>query len=248
MSMDTRREGNGGQEPGEVISNEEKQLLFKVASKVPEEEAIIVFSKREGDITILLAEGAAAGNGNQIYNIKPRLLMTDDKAADIEDTDTRFISRLEEAGVRNLVDISCIDSVDTRKKWRKSTGLLVMHLPTEYPDIKPLFRDWERHLSKNARVVIGNSDRTGPARVLSECLGNIGDFEFEERAGHLTVIRIDECPHHWIINGNEVGICKLCRRERNFKKLMKETESVGLRRRAASRPSGKKQTSSARKN
>ncbi len=248
MSMDTRREGNGGLEPEEVITNEEKQLLFKVASKVPEEEAIIVFSKREGDITIPLAEGAAAGNGNRIYNIKPRLLMTDDKAAAIEDIDTRFINRLEEAGVRNLVDISCIDSVDTRKKWRKSTGLLVMHLPTEYSDIKPILKDWEPHLSTNARVVIGNSDWTGPSRVLSECLGNLGDFQFEERTGTLTVIRIDECAHHWIINASEFGICKLCRRERNFKGLMKETDTAGLRRRAVSRASSKNRTSSTRKN
>ncbi len=248
MSIDTGLERNGGYEFGEDITNEEKQLLFDVASRVPEDEAIIVFSKREGDATISLAEGAAAGNGNRVYNIKPRFQITDDKAADYEDTETRFISRLAEAGVRNLVDISCIDSVDTQKRWRKSTGLLVIHLPAEYSDIKPIFMDWERHLSTNGRVVIGNSDRTGPARVLTECLGNLGDFQFEERTGNLTVIRIDECTHHWIINASEIGICKLCRRERNFKKLMKETDTAGLRRKAASRSSGKKRTSVTRNN
>lgn len=39
---------------------------------------------------------------------------------------------------------------------------------------------------------------------------------------------VDECTHYWIINPEEIGICKLCGRKRNFERLRRvalETEN-----------------------
>jgi hypothetical protein len=49
------------------------------------------------------------------------------------------------------------------------------------------------------------------------------------------VMKIDECIHHWIIDANEIGVCRYCGRTRNFKRLRREVDTAGIRRRQATK-------------
>ena len=219
----------------DCISDAEGKLLYNLAKDVPAGEAIVVIGKGKGKSTMWLAQGSAAGNMSKVYSIRSRSERTDDIEADEENTNAGFIVNLEKARVQTIVNYSYMDSEDASRRWKEKVGLLYINTSHEYEDMKEVFLNWERHLSPNARVVVYGSDQPGPARVIKEYLGSLGDFTFEQRAGTLRVIRIDECIHYWIIDANEIGICRYCGRKRNFKILRTQATETQNKRRQVSR-------------
>jgi hypothetical protein len=176
---------------------------------------------------------------NRVYSIRPRSEVPGDIEANEENKNVGFIDKLERAGVDTIVITSYSDSEDTSRKWKDKVGLLLINALLEYEDIKQVFLNWERHLAPDARVVVCGFNQLGPARLIKEYLGNLGDFTFEKCVGTLKVIRIDKCVHHWIIDANEIGICRHCGRERNFKRLRREADAAGARKRRVAKPPNK---------
>ncbi|NLE09493.1 MAG: class I SAM-dependent methyltransferase [Dehalococcoidales bacterium] len=219
---------------GEDITEGEK-LLYELAAQVQDGEVIVEFRTGEKESTFHLAEGSLAGNGCPVYAIEYR------SADEDEEEGASSVRRVPANGENStIVNVSYADSADSVKRWRKKIGLLVLHLPADYDDARRVFMDWNRHLSEHARVIIYHGEQPELIRLLEDCLGNLGDFTTELRTGTLAVIRVDECTHHWIINSREIGVCRLCGRVRNFKKIMKEANSAGMRQRRAATSSRKK--------
>jgi hypothetical protein len=82
-------------------------------------------------------------------------------------------------------------------------------------------------------VAVHGCNQPGPSQVVKECLGDLGYFTFEQSVDTAMVVRVDKCIHYWIIDSNEIGICKYCGRKRNFRTLSREaTESETEKRQA----------------
>jgi len=217
------------------ISDTEGELLYNLAKNVPESQVIVEIGRGNGKSTVWLAKGSIEGKMNKIYNVRSRLGESKDVESDNDDSNSDFVTNLEKAGVYSVVDCSYTDSEDTSRKWKDKVGLLCINTLNEYEDIKGILRSWECHLSPIARVVLHDCEKLGPARIIKEYLGSLGDFIYEQRAGALMVMTIDECIHHWIIDANEIGVCRYCGRTRNFKRLRREADTAGIRRRQATK-------------
>lgn len=217
------------------ISDAEGELLYNLAKNVPEGQVIVEIGRGKRVSTIWLAKGSAAGNMSKVYSIRSRSERPGDIEADEENTNAGFIVNLEKAGVQTIVNYSHTDSEDASRKWKEKVGLLYINTAHEYEHVKEAFLNWKRHLSPNARVVVYSSEQPGPSRVIKEYLGDLGNFTFEQRVGTSMVIRVDKCVHYWVIDSNEIGICKHCGRKRNFKRLGAEATETQNRRRQTSR-------------
>ena len=229
------------------ISNAEGELLYNLAKNVPEGQVIVEIGRGNGKSTVWLAKGSVDGNMNKIYNVRSRLGESEDIESNKYVSDSEFITNLEKAGVHSVVDCSYADSVDTSRKWKDKVGLLYINTLHEYEDMKEIFRSWESHLSPKGRVVLHGIEKPGPARIINEYLGNLGDFIHEQHVGALIVMKIDECIHHWIIDANEIGVCRYCGRIRNFKRLRREADTVGTRRRQATKIKNKENRTGTKK-
>jgi len=239
MDIDIEKPENitNGIEDG--LSDVEGKLLYSLAKSVPEDQVIVAIGRGNGESTVWLAKGSAAGNVNRVYSIRSCPQVPCDIEVDERNTNAGFIDRLKSAKVDTIVITSYSDSEDTSRKWKDKVGLLLINALLEYEDIQQVFLNWERHLAPDARVIVRGFDQPGPARIIKEYLGNLGDFTFDKRVGTLKVIRIDKCVHHWIIDAKEIGICRHCGRERNFKRLRREADAAGARKRRVAKPTNK---------
>jgi len=215
------------------ISDAEGELLYKLAKDMPDGQVIVEIGRGKGKSTVWLAKGSEAGNKVCVYSIASHKEGADHIKADRENTNTEFIAK--RAGVQGIVNSSYTDSEEAPRRWKEKVGLLCINTSREYEDVKKVFLDWERRLSPNARVVVHSCDQPGPARVIKEYLGNLGDFTFEQSVGATTVVAVDKCGHHWIIDSNEIGICKYCGRTRNFKRMGREATGTPNKRRQVGR-------------
>ncbi len=221
-----------------ALSVDEEELLYNASRSVPDTEVIVEIGRGNGISTWLLARGSSDGNMSRLYNIISRLEAKENK----ENTDANENAINEgckdnlenEGSLNDWVDFSHTDSEETVKRWKEEIGLLCINVLCDYEDMKEIFVSWKRHLSLKAGVIIFNCDSPGSAQVIKDQLGNMGDFVFEKRAGSLTLIRSDKCIHHWMLDSSDVGICRYCNRERNFRKMMRESTAAEARRRRRS--------------
>jgi len=210
------------------ISDAEGELLYKLARDVPDGQVIVEIGRGKGKSTVWLAKGAEAGQRNKVYSIASHKGSQTHANANGENTNTEFITNLTKARVQDTVVSLNEASDEVARRWKEKIALLWINASHEYEDAKRVLVSWERYLSPNARVAIHGCDHSGPARVIKEHLGNLGDFTFEQSVDTTLVLTIDKCIHHWIIDSNEIGICKLCGRKRNFERLRRvalETEN-----------------------
>jgi len=204
------------------ISDAEGELLYKLARDVPDGQAIVEIGRGKGKSTVWLVKGAEAGQRNKVYSIACHEGCHNHTSVEGENTNTEFISNLAKAGVQDTVVSLNKAPGEVVRRWEGKIGLLWINTSHEYESVKKVLLSWERHLSPNARVAIHGCDHYGPRRVIKEYLGNLGDFTFEQSVDTTLVLRIDKCIHHWIIDSNEIGICKFCSRKRNFERLRRE--------------------------
>jgi len=217
------------------ISDAEAELLYKLASDVPDGQAIVEIGRGKGKSTVWLVKGAEVGQRNKVYSIGPHPGSQAHGKTDGQNTSTQFIANLVKAKDQDTVVYLNGASGDAARRWKDKIGLLWINSSQEYEDVKWVLLSWQRYLLPNARVAIHGCDNSGPARVIKEHLGELGDFTFEQSVESIVVITIDKCIHYWIINSDEIGICKYCGRKRNFKRLGREATETETRRREAGR-------------
>ena len=123
-------------------------------------------------------------------------------------------------------------STEATRRVKEKIGLLWVNNIGSYPALMQAVQSWQPRLSSDARVAFYQYDSPDLTRVIKEQLGELGDYKFLKSIDNILVVAIDECVHHWLIDAREIGVCKLCGRKRNFKRIrtgVKERESPGRR-------------------
>ncbi|MDD3677645.1 MAG: class I SAM-dependent methyltransferase [Dehalococcoidales bacterium] len=214
------------------LSDGEGQFLFRIAASVPENEVIVEIGAHTGNSTLWLAKAVNEGNKCKFYNMSSRF----DVINRVEKEDNIIIEKpvsTKRNKALDSIDFSYSDSEETCRKWKDKIGLLCINILRDYEDIDEMLASWERHLSRNAGVILFNSDTPGAIKIIKDRTGNTGKFIFKDKVGSLTWIRMDKCIHHWLIDSSDFGVCKYCKRTRNFRKMMKDSSSAATRRRTS---------------
>ena len=210
------------------ISDAVCELLYGLARDVPEGQAIVEIGRGKGKSTVWLVRGSEAGKRNKVFSFASQ-------KAGQDTVNAEFITNLAGAGIQDTMVSRHEAAEDAARRWKGNIGLLWVNTSYEYEDIKRVIITWQRHLSSNARVAIHGCDQTGTGRVIKESTGSLGNFTYEQSVDTTTVLAIDGCIHYWIINSDEIGICRHCGRKRNFKRLARETIETESRKRQAGR-------------
>lgn len=215
------------------ISDNEGHFLSKIAARIPKNEVIIEIGGYTGNSTIWLAKGANEGNKCKLYNMCSRFeIGTRMETADNITIENGNDNKGENELLNSIV-VSFSDSEETARRWKDNIGLICINILRDYEDINEMLISWERHLSLKASIIVFNSDTPGASKFIKDRTSNTGKFVFDDKVGSLTLLRLDKCIHHWMINSCDHGICKYCKRTRNFRQMMKEANSSVTRRRIA---------------
>ena len=225
MSKERQRMGQSTDEIEGRLSTAEYEMLYELAKIVPSNQAIVEIACGQGEVAKCLARGAQAGHGNKVNKII--LYPPNEPGTTSDDIHTRETTKndLDTTGTRGTVITLPASADDAANRWTEQIGLLVISDVNEYEDVKRVFLCWQRYLSQDARVTIFDCSKPGPARAVREQVGDCGNFTSIRSVGATVVLALDRCRHHWIINSDEIGICKYCKRKRNFKRLAREIAS-----------------------
>ncbi|MCJ7662787.1 MAG: hypothetical protein MUO24_00950 [Desulfobacterales bacterium] len=228
MSNERQKMGQSTDEIEGRLSTAEYEMLYELAKTVPSNQAIVEIPCGQGEVAKCLARGAQAGQGNKVNKIILHPATEPGTTSDSIHTRETIKHDSGTTGSQDTIINLPASADDAAKRWREQIGLLVISDVNEYEDVKRVFLCWQRHLSQDARVTIFNCSKPGPARAVREQLGDCGNFTSIRSVGATVVLALDRCQHHWIINSDEIGICKYCKRKRNFKRLAREIASLEI--------------------
>jgi hypothetical protein len=209
----------------DCISDAVCELLYGLARDVPEGQAIVEVGRGKGKSTVWLVRGSEAGKKNKVFSFSSQKESPDSVNA-------VFNTNLAEAGIQDTLVSRHEAAEEAARRWNGYVGLLWVNTSHEYEDIKRVILVWQRHLSPDARIAVLGCDQPGADRVIRENVGSLGDFTYEQSVDTTKVLAIDKCTHYWIINSDEIGICKYCRRKRDFKRMRSESSQMETRKRA----------------
>lgn len=114
-----------------------------------------------------------------------------------------------------------------KRRWTETVGLLAVIGYQHCDEVKGAVICLQRYLSPDIVVVVYDRTQPGPARAIKELITDLGNFVLWQTVNNLTALVADRCQHYWVINSNEIGSCRHCGRNRNFKRLARETTSLG---------------------
>jgi hypothetical protein len=209
------------EEPGESctpvqLTDREAELIRSLASEVGEGQSITCLG--DGEALEWLVKGLLEGKGNRIYLIRCHDSQKD-KEIDAARPVGEFSPDPAEGGEASPVIREYATSAEATRKIREKIGLLWVNNSDIYADLSKTVQSWQSRLSLNAKVAFHQYDSPASAQVIKDQLGDLGDFKFFKSVDNTLVLTIDECVHHWMIDSREIGICKYCRRKRNFKRI-----------------------------
>lgn len=205
------------------LSDSEGELLYQLAKKVPSGQAIVELGSWKGKSTVWLAKGTEAGQRNKVHSIDPHSGSKAHISEGETNTYTAFTNNLTKAGVQDIVVPLVNTSAEAVKRWREGIGLLWIDAMHEYEDVKRDFLSWEPHLLPGARVAFHDCDQAGPAQVVEEYINHSSDFTIVQHVDTTVVAEKSKCIHHWVIDSNNIGVCKYCGRQKNFGKLLRQS-------------------------
>lgn len=208
-----------------VLTNLERDLINELANDVTEGEFIVEVLGHRNELCEPPNKQWQPDTGNQVQIAGPYPgNVIYNNGAKYNEGFAFNNSDSVENDLQNIIIYSYVNSNNAYRKWstKKKIGLLCISSIHEYEDVKDVLLCWKVHLSPKARVAVFGSDKPGPSKAIIECTGDTGNFLLEKTAGMLKVIRLDACTHYWLIDSDEIGICRYCGRKRDFKKLMRQ--------------------------
>jgi len=223
MSAELEQLRNVASEIDGWLSDSEGELLYKLAKEVPNGQAIVELGSWKGKSTVWLAKGTEAGQRDKVYSIDPHSGSKAHVSEGEMNTYTAFLTNLTKAGVQATVVPLVTTSDKAARRWRKGVGLLWIDASHEYEDVKHDFLSWKQHLLPGAVVALHDCDKPGPAQVVEEYLNPSSDFTIVQRVGTIIVAEKSKCIHHWMIDCNNIGVCKYCGRKRDFRRLSRQS-------------------------
>lgn len=200
------------------LSDSEGELLYELAKKVPRGQAIVEIGSWKGKSTVWLAKGTEAGQRDKVYSIDPHSGSKAHVSEGEMNTYTAFLTNLTKARVQATVVPLVKTSDKAVRRWRDGVGLLWIDAMHEYEDVKRDFLSWQPHLLQGARVAFHDCDQTGPAQVVKECINHSNDFTIVQHVDTIVVVEKSKCIHYWVIDSNDIGVCKYSGRQKNFRR------------------------------
>jgi len=218
------------------LSDSEGELLYELAKGVPGGQAIVELGSWKGKSTVWLAKGTEAGQRNKVHSIDPH----SGSKAHISEGETNtypaFINNLTKAGVQDVVVPLVKTPAEAVKRWREGIGLFWIDATHEYEDVKRDFLSWEPYLLPGARVAFHDCDQAGPAQVVEKYINHSNDFAVVQHVDTIVVAEKSKCIHYWVIDSNNIGVCKYCGLKRDFRKLrQKQREKISEKQAVISR-------------
>ncbi len=227
MSNDIEKVRRLTSENDDQLSDGECELLYELAKGVPSGQAIVEIGRGNGKSTLWLAKGTEAGQRNKVYSIAPYAGSNAPASESERSAYAAFLNKVKESEVQDTVVPLVTTSDEAAKHWREvKVGLLFIDATREYEDVKHALLAWDWHLSPRAKVALHGCDQPGPARAMKEALGDCGNLKFVEAVDTTVVVSTDTCIHYWIMDSGDIGVCRYCGRERNFKRLLRESLSL----------------------
>jgi hypothetical protein len=198
------------------LTDRETKLIRSLASEVGEGQSITCLG--DGEALEWLVKGLLEGKGYRIYLISRRN-SENDRESDAARPDGESSPDPAEGVEAAAVIREYATSTEATRKIKEKIGLLWVNYSDIYADLSKTVQSWQSRLSLNAKVAFHQYDSPASAQVIKDQLGDLGDFKFFKSVDNTLVLTIDECVHHWMIDSREIGICKYCRRKRNFKRI-----------------------------
>lgn len=216
------------------LSVAEYQMLRELAMEVNPKSAVLEIAERSYESTEALAEGAHL-TGAKVFNIA-LYGRNQFRTNSVEgNSDTLYENHTKDGRNKNSVILLDGSGYDLSRYWKLSLGLLVVIGYQQYEDVRKAVVCWQEQLSSDAVILIHDCNEAGPMRAIKELTTDCGNFMTLQVIDNLTILLRDRCQHHWVINPDETGVCQLCGRRRNFKRLYNEAYSLGIGRRIITR-------------
>jgi len=204
----------------------ERELLCELARNVSPQHVVVEIADKVNESTEALAKGAQQV-GARVFNLA--LYGKNDPIKKPDDARLRVgISEIENV---NGITILNGSTYDLPRRWQETIALLVVTGYAQYEEVREAVVCWQGHLSPEAVIVVHNCYELGTAKAIRELITDGGNFVILQSVDNMTVLVMDNCQHYWAINSNEIGICRFCGRKRNFRRLAKEANNLGNRRR-----------------
>lgn len=207
----------------------EYEMLRELAAKVNSGNAVLEIADTLYESTQALAKGARP-NDTKVFNIALY-----GRNQFCKNSDALFENHTKNVGITNGIISLDGRAYDLSRYWKITIGLLAVMGYQQYEDVRKAVICWQEKLSSDGVVVIYNCQEAGPAKAIKELTTDFGNLLTLQIIDNLTTLGRDRCQHHWIINPDETGVCQLCGRRRNFKRLYKEAFSLGIGRRIITR-------------
>ena len=141
---------------------ESLETLYRLASRIPPDEAIVELGTFRGASAIWMAAGATAGMGAHVWTIDPHDLPGHRTTTGLgpgtiayEDPNIRLdaIRQIDESGYADHITMIRGFSVDEAERWRgPQVGLLFIDGDHREHAARLDLRSWQPHLSRNAVV------------------------------------------------------------------------------------------------
>lgn len=211
------------------LSFVEYEMLRELAADVNSENAVLEIADNPYESTKALATGAIP-TGSKVFNIALY-----GRSQLYKNSDTLFENQIKDVGKTSSLILLDGSAYDLSRYWKIKIGLLVVVGYQQYEDVRKAVICWQEQLSSDGVVAIYNCKEAGPAEAIKELTTDCGNLLTLGIIDNLTTLVRDRCQHHWVINPNELGVCQLCGRRRNFKRLYKEAYSLGIGRRIITR-------------
>jgi Methyltransferase domain len=152
------------------LSPDAAVLLYELARKV-EGGCIVEVGSYRGRSTIVLARGAAAGNGVPVYAVEPHEPFVGVLGGEFgpEDRGAFFRNMLRTGAYENVRLLNTSSEV-LSPGWREPVALLWLDGDHSYDGVRRDFDSWERHLLPGCDLALDDADdpELGPYRLIQE--------------------------------------------------------------------------------
>lgn len=198
------------------LTVEESDLMLKLINEVPPDQVIMVI----GDNPNLFLEPLLVITKDNIRIVGVSLY-----GISYSPEEEIYITEQSKVAIESKYPVTVFseNASDLSRRWKDPIGLLIILYHEYFEEVKASVACWQDFLTPEAVVVILEGDQPGATRAIYDLVNDGGNFAVLHSLDKLTAMLVDGCRHYWAINSHDIGTCKKCGRNRNFKRIQKES-------------------------
>lgn len=160
------------------LSVQEGIFLFKLASRLGENDKIIEIGSWHGKSTIWLASAIQDKKNTNVYAIDPHI-GSPEKTREFRKVNTYdiFIKNIQKAGVAEKIIPIRKPSLEVAEKFQEKAAIVFIDGSHKFLDVKADFLNWKTRLEKGSWMILHDATvLPGPWKVAKKYLLNSTDF------------------------------------------------------------------------